>query len=274
MEITNKIKVVLISLVSLIILTACGGGSAEINTAPTVNIVTKNSSVLEGMSIELNASASDAQNDELTYTWTQLNGEKVSLVNDKSLKPSFIAPNVSSDANVTLELLVSDGKEENKSTISINIIDEPKETKRHEVLATQTSVTKSSDTFTVTYNYNRTPITEVTSGLVLNVYWDSSKVEYGEFKEIFSTDYMGFSTIKDDNDDKDRNSDTDKYITISWVNLDGNWEVPTPLPKTLFSVVMKAKSAVTGTSVLNIQTNVDSPNLAFYSQSVILNFME
>ena len=277
----NLLKQTGINLSALVFLVACGGSSAQqvaeaepSNTAPTLSISSKTTSVIEGMSVELNATASDKDNDTLSYKWTQTVGEKVSLLNGTTAQPSFIAPDVSADSNVTFELEVSDGKIAStvKKEISINVIDKPKVEKRHEVMPTTTAVTQNSGLVKVTYTYTKTPITQITSGLVLNVYWDSSKLDYSKVEALLTTDYIGVSSIKDDTDNKDSDTQTDKYVTLSWVNLaNGNWKVPSTLPSSLFSVEMKAKEGKSGTTTLNVTSQVDSPGLTFYSQSLLIN---
>jgi len=272
-----NIKRIGLSTLIFLLLTACGGGGSnsveDVNTAPVVSISTKNTSVLEGMSIELNATVSDKENDTLDYKWVQLSGESVSLVNEKSTNPSFIAPEVATDSNVSFELSVYDGKDTSVAKIFVNIIDEVKVEKRHEVKPLSSSASVTDGVVKIDYNYNKNPITEITSGLVLNVYWDSSKLGYTKVTESLLSDYMGVSAIKDDVDDKDSNSETDKYITVSWVNLaEGNWKIPASLPTALFSIEMKSIEGASGTTTLNLKTNVDSPGLAFYGGSVIVRF--
>lgn len=277
----NRVKRECFSLGIVLFLTACGGGSSsnnitsttkDTNNAPTISITTKSSSVFEGMSVELNATATDDDNDTLTYSWTQKSGESVSLINATSANPSFIAPDVSEDSNFSFELEVTDGKVNRATKVSVNVIDVPKANKYHEVIPTTTAVSASNGSVTIKYNYNKKPITEITSGLVLNVYWDDSKLEYKSVLALLNKDYIGVSSLKDDSSNDDSDISTNKYITISWVNLaNGNWEVPTPLPTALFSITMKRKTGQKGTTTLNIKTNVPSPKLDFYSQSVLID---
>jgi hypothetical protein len=195
------------------------------------------------------------------------------LINETTVKPSFIAPDVSKDSNVTFELQVNDGQISKASTakISINIIDKPKVENRHEVVPTTSAINLQGDIAKVIYTYNKNPITKITSGLVINLYWNSSKLDYSKIEALFSTDYIGVTSIKEDQENQDSDAQTDKYVTLSWVNLDGNWKVPSTLHTSLFSIEMKAKSQKIGTTTLNITSKVDSPGLTFYSQSVLVN---
>lgn len=274
MKIDKKSMGRMIGLLGFLFLTGCGGGSSSSsNTAPEVELYAEESSVIEGMSINLHAKISDADNDTLQYKWVQTIGEKVYLVNRETLNPSFISPEVDKDSNITFRLEIDDGKVSllSKAEVSINIIDEPKQTRRHEINPSNEVINSDKSLVNIQYTYTRIPIEEMTSGLILNIYWDSSKLEYSQVKDVFTTDYLGTSSIKDDSEDKDTNKETDKYISLIWVNLEeGLWKVPANSPLDLFAIEMKNKKEASGTTILNIKSKVESPGLEFYSKSVIV----
>ena len=289
----NKNRVLIDIVVSafIISLLGCskGGGTGDTNNPPAVVIEDNNTdkinnppvaviedttSIIEGMSIELNASKSyDIDGDNISYKWVQTSGESVTLLNDDTSTPSFIAPEVNSDSNITLELSLSDGTDSTKDKKLIFITNQEKIEKRHEVMPTTTTISTTNGSVDINYTYNKNPINESTSGLVLNIFWDSTKLEFIDIKKPFENDYIGIGTIKEDVDNSDSSETTDRYITISWVNLaDGNWIVPT-LPTKLFILNMKSK-VIKGTTEINLATKVDSPSLAFYSKSVIVQLEE
>lgn len=80
----------------------------SINTAPTANAGLSQSA--QGLdNIVLDGSASnDPENDTLSYTWTQLSGSSVNLVNPDSATPSFSAPNIND--TLSFSLIVNDGE--------------------------------------------------------------------------------------------------------------------------------------------------------------------
>lgn len=277
------------AIVIIFTLTSCGGGGSSSNTTPEQSTVVPKSSgggntapsariekitsTLEGMTVELNASKSyDKDGDKLTFNWKQKSGTKVIIVNPTTPNPSFIAPDVNEDSNVEFELSLSDGKSTAKAKIVVNIIDQIKVDKRHEVIPTASLVNSINGVVNISYRYNKNPKDEVTSGLVLNIYWDSSVLEFSKITEKLTTDFMGISSIKDDYDDKDSSTSTDKYITISWVNLEnGKWKIPAILPTSLFDLEMKEINFPSNTTQINIKTSVDSPGLSFYSSSVLVS---
>lgn len=63
-----------------------------------------------GSSVTLNATASDPENDPLTYNWIQLAGPQVTLSSNSALSPSFTAPAATSSQQLLIfELSASDG---------------------------------------------------------------------------------------------------------------------------------------------------------------------
>ena len=64
----------------------------------------------EGATVTLDGSASaDADADPLAYTWSQLAGPGVTLDDPNAASPTFVAPEVATDATLRFQLLVSDG---------------------------------------------------------------------------------------------------------------------------------------------------------------------
>ena len=77
--------------------------------------------VAEETTVNLSAAASDVDEDELTYAWKQLTGPQITLINETTLTPSFIAPEVTEDREVSLQLTVSDGVAEVTSQVTITV---------------------------------------------------------------------------------------------------------------------------------------------------------
>jgi ribosomal protein L35AE/L33A len=74
------------------------------NKAPVVTLGA-DQEVLEGATVTLGATATDADNDPLTRTWTQTSGALVTLTGE-----TFTAPSVKADTLIIFELTVSDGR--------------------------------------------------------------------------------------------------------------------------------------------------------------------
>jgi hypothetical protein len=81
------------------------------NYGPTAN-AGANQTVEEGTAVTLDGSrSSDPDLNSLNFTWTQVSGPAVTLVNPSSETPSFTAPRLSSQsATLVFRLVVSDGK--------------------------------------------------------------------------------------------------------------------------------------------------------------------
>ena len=95
------------------------------NTAPTAN-AGADQSVSSAASVTLDGtSSSDANNDSLTYSWTQTSGTSVTLSNSSASQPTFTAPTLSiGDSNLSLvfSLVVNDGTEDSTAdTVTITV---------------------------------------------------------------------------------------------------------------------------------------------------------
>lgn len=111
-------------------LAACGGGNsnsgdgttAPTNTAPVIDAGSAQSAV-EGATVQLAATATDADNDTLSYSWSQTSGPSVTLSSTTVQNPSFTAPDVTENSDIVLSLSVSDGTTSVSDTVTITITD-------------------------------------------------------------------------------------------------------------------------------------------------------
>jgi hypothetical protein len=91
------------------------------NSAPSVNVNTL-ITVEEETLVTIDASSTtDAENDELTYQWVQLNGTSVTLSGDDSEILSFTSPSVSVDEMLSFELTVDDGRDSSSVIIEVTV---------------------------------------------------------------------------------------------------------------------------------------------------------
>ena len=97
----------------------------NVNTAPVAN-AGSDQSVSSATSVTLDGtSSSDADNDSLTYSWTQTSGTSVTLSSSTASQPTFTAPTLNfGDSNLSLvfSLVVNDGTENSTAdTVTITV---------------------------------------------------------------------------------------------------------------------------------------------------------
>ena len=112
----------LLSVVSLsVLLTACGGGgggSSTSNTAPTVDVLTENT-ISEDNTLTLQVTASDADNDPLSYAVYQQATHGVALLSSGS--QFLYTPEANYNGNDSFKIVVRAGEHEVIRTINIAI---------------------------------------------------------------------------------------------------------------------------------------------------------
>jgi serralysin len=92
-----------------------------LNQAPVVTLP-ETVTVRETLQAIIAVTVSDPENDELTYTWTQLSGIEVSLTGADALNVNFNAPAVDVEETITLQLVVSDGTNVVTNTVDVVVI--------------------------------------------------------------------------------------------------------------------------------------------------------
>jgi len=90
------------------------------NTAPVVS-AGNNQTVNGGASVQLNAVATDAEFNPLTYQWQQVSGTTVALTGAQSLNASFTAPNVSTQTQLVFRFTADDGRTQSSATVTITV---------------------------------------------------------------------------------------------------------------------------------------------------------
>ncbi len=74
---------------------------------PPVVITDHELTVMEGSPVTLMATATDPDNDSMTYMWTQNSGNAITFSNPTALTTMFTAPMIGSDNNATLNLTIT-----------------------------------------------------------------------------------------------------------------------------------------------------------------------
>jgi MYXO-CTERM domain-containing protein len=91
----------------------------SVNRAPSVTA--SSVTVDERSTATLSATGSDADGDTLTYAWTQLSGEPVTLTNANTATATFSTADVAADAVLTFRVTVSDGTETATQDVTVNV---------------------------------------------------------------------------------------------------------------------------------------------------------
>lgn len=82
--------------------------SVEVNHAPEI-IIDVRSSAVEGSTVVLNAEgSSDAEGEALSFQWSIVEGENITLNNADQAIASFTVPNIEEDSDITVRVAVSD----------------------------------------------------------------------------------------------------------------------------------------------------------------------
>lgn len=93
------------------------------NRLPVVS-TSGDQTVKEGANVSLSVTATDANSDALTYSWTQVSGTTVTLTGNNSASVSFTAPNVTaSGGELVFNATVNDGTDSVVNTITVKITD-------------------------------------------------------------------------------------------------------------------------------------------------------
>jgi hypothetical protein len=75
-----------------------------------------------GALVTLIGTGTDPDGDALSYSWTQVDGPGVELVDGNTAMPTFVAPPVSGPTELTFELTVSDGGLESAAQVVVNVV--------------------------------------------------------------------------------------------------------------------------------------------------------
>ena len=98
--------------------------TAHVNSPPSVKAGPAQT-VQEGSKVSLNGTATDPDEDVMTYLWSHDQATGIIINNSTSLLTTFTAPQVSSNTTFTFTLTASDGNAAGSDTVSITVLDVP-----------------------------------------------------------------------------------------------------------------------------------------------------
>ena len=111
-------------------------------------------------------------------------------------------------------------------------------------------------TMSVEISYDVTNGDSTLTGLGLNVHYNSALITYEQFSNVLATDNILSGGPYSDDDDLDGDASTDKYVSVAWASLFGNW--PNVLPASLATIDFMVGEAA---------ADVDSVTIGFSSSS-------
>ena len=86
-------------------------GGITPNSDPVITLIVSDETPSEGFEVTLDASqSSDADGDNLSFVWTQLSGPDLVFEGPDAAITNFVVPNIDSDTNARIQLMVSDDK--------------------------------------------------------------------------------------------------------------------------------------------------------------------
>lgn len=95
--------------------------TVSLNQAPVITLP-ETVTVRETLQVDIEATVTDTENDDLTYTWTQVDGTDVTLTSADALSVSFDAPAVDAQETINLQLEVSDDTNVVTSSVEVVVI--------------------------------------------------------------------------------------------------------------------------------------------------------
>jgi len=98
-------------------------------------------------------------------------------------------------------------------------------------------------TASVTISYDVSNSNAALTGLGLRVHYDSSVLTFSSASDEIQTELLVPPTLADDTDDFDNDPSTDKYVSVAWASLFGNW--PGALPQDLVTLNFDVAADVT-----------------------------
>ena len=123
--------------------------------------------------------------------------------------------------------------------------------------------------FNLSAQYNVSDGDNTLTGIGLRFHFDSSKLEFTGFSNVFATDKIAEeSTPQDDSNNDDNDASTDKYVSIAWTNIGGNWPNQA-LPLEVAQLGFTAAAA--GTAVVNVSFSSTAAGYDGSASNAVIN---
>lgn len=110
MPFTKTIIVITLVILSIFILSACGGSGTEKQELPPIAQAGQNIQTDELLEVSLSGTGRSPDGTKLTYLWEQTAGVSVELIGATTLESTFLAPDIITDQVLTFSLTVTDSR--------------------------------------------------------------------------------------------------------------------------------------------------------------------
>ena len=107
----------------------------------------------------------------------------------------------------------------------------------------------------VTINYDVSDNNPNLTGLGLWIHFDSSVLTFVDFSDVLMLDNISFGGSYDDFENSDNDPKTDRYLSVNWASIGGNW--PGVLPSSLMTINFDVAQ----------ELNIETTNIRFSSTS-------
>lgn len=99
-----------------------------------------------------------------------------------------------------------------------------------------------------------------TTGLGVQVYYDSKKITLKAVSDVFKKDLIAVSEDINDTNNDDKNDQTDKKINIAWASLNGDWPAMEARDTQLFKVSFIPTKKFNSTTIIGFTGNASAKN--------------
>ena len=143
----------------------------------------------------------------------------------------------------------------------INIPAAAASTQQVYVSSSTTSEDGTQETVVISYNSD----SAATTGLGLDIHFDSSKVSASDITALVGTDLLVNGSIKSDDSDLDGDASTDQIVSFGWASLFGNW--PGSESADLAEITFDIAEGAEGTFDLNFTASSTAAGYTFVGQN-------
>jgi hypothetical protein len=126
-------------------------------------------------------------------------------------------------------------------------------------------------TMSVEIGYDVTNGDDTLTGLGLYIHYNSALITFEAFSNVLATDNISSAGPFSDSDDLDADPSTDKYVSVAWASLFGNW--PGALPESLATIDFMVEEAAADVDSVRIgfSTTSNAAGYAFQGDSTDIN---